>query len=114
MILRYNKWPIIYHIEYLYGLKILYLKMNENGELKMVTIHNNTFIPYEFDKNQAYRYITERCKYVKKSLRFLELTNEHLYVRCPFVGDYLEIVSSPEELQWIHERLTRNGWYRLT
>lgn len=78
----------------------------------MITIHSNTFIPYEFDMHQAYRYITERCRYIKGSLRFLEMTNEHLYVRCPFAGDYLEIVAPIEELQWLNDRLLRNKWYR--
>lgn len=83
------------------------------GVIIMVNIHNDTFIPYEFSKQDAYNYIVERCHGCKKSLRFLELTTEHLYVRCPIVGDYLDIVAPEEELLWLHEKLTKNKWYRV-
>lgn len=86
--------------------------MNEKEKI-MIQIHTDTFIPYELSVIETYNYIIQRCLSVKGSLKFLEMTNEHLYVRCPFAGDYLELVGPMEELMWVHERLVRNKWYRI-
>lgn len=80
-----------------------------------MTIMTDTYIPYEFDdKRDCYKYVEERCHRLKKSLRFVEMDNEHLVVRCPLSGDYLEIVGEQEELDWLHAELTKRGWYRIT
>lgn len=79
-----------------------------------MTIFNDTFIPYEFDKHNTLQYIEERCHGIKKSLRFIEIDNEHLVVRCPLSGDYLDITGDAVELQWLHHELMRRRWYRLT
>lgn len=79
-----------------------------------MTIITDTFIPYEFDtKFEALRYIESRCHNLKKSLRFIEMDNEHLTVRCPLSGDYIEIVGSVDELNWLHAELTKRKWYRI-
>lgn len=78
-----------------------------------MTIFTGTFIPYEYDnKYDVLKYVESRCQTVKKSLRFIEKDNEHLTVRCPFSGDYLDIVGSLEELDWLHEELKKRHWYR--
>lgn len=80
-----------------------------------MTIMTDTFIPYEFtDRRDCFKYVEERCHGLKKSLRFVEMDNEHLVVRCPLSGDYLEIVGEQEELDWLHAELTKRGWYRIT
>lgn len=80
-----------------------------------MTIFTDTYIPYEYsEKRDALNYVIDRCKGIKKSLRLAEMTNEHLMVRCPFVGDYLTITGTPEELNWLHAELTKQQWYRIT
>lgn len=79
-----------------------------------MTVFTDTFIPYEFkNKQQVLVHLIDRCKGIKKSLRFTEMTNEHLRVRCPFSGDYLTITGTQEELDWLHGELTRQQWYRV-
>ena len=76
-------------------------------------VFTNTYIPYEFTKLDCYRYITERCCNIKRSLRFIEKDIEHLTVRCPISGDYLDVVGTTEELIWLDNELHRHQWYRI-
>lgn len=79
-----------------------------------MTIFTGTYIPYEFDdKREVLKHIESRCHNLKKSLRFIEIDNEHLCVRCPLSADYLEIVGNADELNWLHAELTRRQWYRI-
>lgn len=79
-----------------------------------MTIFTDTFHPYEFEgKRDAYNYIEERCQGLKKALRYIEMDNEHLVVRCPIVGDYLEITGTAEEINWLHAELTKRELYRI-
>ena len=78
-----------------------------------MTIFTDTFIPYEYDKIGCLRYIENRCQNLKKSLRLIERDNEHLVVRCPLSGDYLEVVGSKDELLWLDAQLRRRQWYRI-
>lgn len=78
-----------------------------------MTIINDTYIPYEYpDKMDCLKHIESRCHGIKKSLRFVEKDNEHLCVRCPLSGDYLDILGSEDELNWLHNELRRRKWYR--
>lgn len=80
-----------------------------------MTIFTDTFIPYEFkDIKKGMQYVIDRCNGIKKSLKFIELTNEHLMVRCPFVGDYLTITGTVQELTELNKELTRQEWYRVS
>lgn len=79
-----------------------------------MTVFTETYVPYDFkDKRACYNYVSNRALNIKKSLRFVEMDTEHLVVRCPVSGDYLEIVGTQEELDWLHSELTRKGWYRI-
>lgn len=79
-----------------------------------MTIVNDTYIPYEYDdKFECLKHVESRCHGIKKSLRFIEKDNEHLTVRCPLSGDYLEILGTPEELDWLHNELIKKRWYRM-
>ena len=78
-----------------------------------MTIFTGTYIPYELGPKDTLSYIEERCQGLKKSLRFVEMDNEHLTVRCPLSGDYLDIIGTEEELAWLHTQLTIRKWYRL-
>ena len=79
-----------------------------------MTLFTGTFIPYEYDKQECLKHVESRCHGLKKSLRLIEMDNEHLEVRCPLSGDYLEIVGSEEEINWLHAELTKRKWYRIT
>lgn len=80
-----------------------------------MTIFTDTFIPYEFENRiDCLRHIEARCHYIKKSLRFIEKDNEHLTVRCPLSGDYLDITGTPADLKWLDNELRRKEWYRVT
>lgn len=77
-------------------------------------IITDTFIPYEFETRKQYAdYIEERTLKIKHSLRFVEIDDEHLIVRCPVVGDYLEIVGTENEINWLHSELTKRELYRI-
>lgn len=80
-----------------------------------MTIFTGTFIPYEFEtKRDTLTYIESRCAGLPKSLRLIEKDNEHLTVRCPLSGDYLDVVGSTEELDWLDKELRKRNWYRPT
>ena len=79
-----------------------------------MTIFTGTYVPYEFDdKWECLRYVESRCHNLKKSLRFIEMDNEHLTVRCPLSGDYLDIVGTVNDVNWLHAELTKREWYRI-
>lgn len=78
-----------------------------------MTIFNDTFIPYDYEnKWDALKHIESRCHGIKKSLRFVEMDNEHLTLRCPLSGDYIEVTGTVDELNWLHAELTKRKWYR--
>ena len=68
---------------------------------------------WAFTPSEAYDYIVA-CLVHRNTLEFIELTNGHLEVRCPFSGEYLYVTGTGAELQRIHKRLLHNGWYRTT
>lgn len=81
----------------------------------MTIFTDSTFLPIECNtKLECLRYVEQRCANIKHSLRFVEIDTEHLTVRCPVSGDYLDIVGTPEELNWLHVELVKRRWYRTT
>jgi hypothetical protein len=79
-----------------------------------MTVITDTYIPYEFEnKIDCLKHVESRCHNLKRSLRFVEMDNEHLTVRCPLSGDYLEIVGTTDELNWLHAELSKRNWYRI-
>lgn len=80
-----------------------------------MTIFTGTFIPYEYEsKHDALKYVESRCHGIKKSLRLIKKDSEHLEVRCPLSGDYLEITGTEADLNWLHTELTKRNWYRTS
>lgn len=76
-------------------------------------IFTTTFVAYDFDNmHDCYKYIESRCVGIKNSLRRVEKDNEHLKLRCPLSGDYLNVVGTAEELEWIDNQLSVKRWYR--
>ena len=78
-----------------------------------MTIFTGTFLPYEYvSKYDALWHIESRCQGIHKSLRRIEKDSEHLTVRCPLSGDYLEITGTEAELNWLDKELQKRDWYR--
>lgn len=78
-----------------------------------MTIFTDTYIPYEFDdKYSCFKHVEDRCQGIKKALRKVEKDSEHLRVRCPLSGDYLDIVGTNEEIEWLDNKLRICSLYR--
>lgn len=80
----------------------------------MTVFRDDTFLPYEFNSRwYVLNYVIEQCAGIKHSLRLVDMTNEHLEVRCPLTGDYLDITGTEQELYWLHSELSKRGWYKI-
>lgn len=78
-----------------------------------MTIFTDTYIPYEFDDKRAcFKHIEARCQGLTKALRKVEKDSEHLRIRCPLSGDYLDIIGTEEDLEWLDNMLTVHKLYR--
>ena len=78
-----------------------------------MTIFTDTYIPYDFeDKQKCLKHVEQRCQGIKKALRRIEKDNEHLRIRCPLSGDYLDILGTEEELEWLDNMLRSLNLYR--
>ena len=78
-----------------------------------MTIFTGTFIPYEYeDKRDVLKYIVSRCHGLQKSLRLIEKDSEHLTIRCPLSGDYLDVLGTTSELNWLDKELKMRNCYK--
>ena len=79
-----------------------------------MTIITDTYIPYEFDKLNCLKYLESRTYGLRNSLRVVEKDTEHITIRCPMSGDYLDVIGTAEELEWLDDQLQRRNLYKLT
>lgn len=80
-----------------------------------MTIFLGDYIPYEYvSRFEVFRYVKSKAQGLKKSIRLVEKDNEHLTVRCPLSGDYLDIVGTTEDLEWLYNELVKGAWFRTT
>ncbi len=78
-----------------------------------MTIFTGNYVPYEYaNRYETFKYVKSRAQGLKKSLRLVEKDSEHLTIRCPLSGDYLEIVGEKDDLEWLDNELRKQGWYR--
>ena len=63
--------------------------------------------------NEFYDYITQRC-IGKHSLKLVTKEEGHLKLRCPLVGDYLDVYGDDFEIDWLDNALYENEWYKVT
>ena len=63
--------------------------------------------------NEFYDYITQRC-IGKNSLKLVTKERGHLKLRCPLVGDYLDVYGEDWEIEWLHRELSEEHWYKVT
>ena len=78
-----------------------------------MTVFNDTFRPIEFrDKISTFNYIIERSMDIRRSIRFIEKEPDHLTLRLPGSGEYIEITGSETELIWLDNELRRRDYYR--
>lgn len=79
----------------------------------MIIVTHTTFNPLEFeDMHKCYDYIVGRAQGLKKSLRLVEEDMEHLTIRCPISGEYIDVLGTPYELEWVNQMLKLMKWYR--
>lgn len=78
-----------------------------------MTIFTGDYTPYEYvNRYETLKYVKSRAQSLKKSLRLVEKDSEHLTIRCPLSGDYLEIVGEKDDLEWLDNELRKQNWYR--
>ena len=78
-----------------------------------MTIFTGDYKPYHYSSRyETLKYVIGRAQGLKKSLRLIEKDSEHLTIRCPLSGDYIEIVGDNDDLQWLHNELVKAQWYR--
>lgn len=81
----------------------------------MTIFIGDDYTPYDYvNRYETLRYVVSRAQGLKKSIRLIEKDNEHLTIRCPLSGDYLEIVGEEDDLQWLDNELRKQNWYRPT
>lgn len=79
-----------------------------------MTIFTGTFIPYEYEnRRDALKYVVSRAQGLERSLRLVEKDSEHLTIRCPLSGDYLEIIGTVEDLEWLNSELKKRNLYKV-
>lgn len=80
-----------------------------------MTIFTEDYTVYEYNnKYDCLNDIESLCHGIKKSLRLVEKDKEHLTLRCPLSGDYIDVVGIEEELEWLDNQLNVRKWYRST
>ena len=78
-----------------------------------MTIFTGDYTPYHYvSRYETFNYVKSRAQGLKKSLRLVEKDSEHLTIRCPLSGDYLEIVGEKDDLEWLDKELRKQNWYR--
>ena len=78
-----------------------------------MTVFNDTFRPIELkDKVSTFNYIIERSMNIRRSIRFIEKEPDHLTIRLPGCGEYLEITGTELEVTWLDEQLRKRDYYR--
>lgn len=79
----------------------------------MFTIYTDTYIPYEFnDVEEVIQYVIEMSHGLKSAIRLIEKNTEHLVIRCPVSGEYLDILSSQANLNELDKLLISRNLYR--
>lgn len=74
-------------------------------------------MPYEFDTvDEAYQHIYERCVWngilQVKSLGLISSKRGHLELRCPIIGDYIDVVGDPQAISELVEKLQASNLFR--
>lgn len=82
----------------------------------MFISESDLFMPVCFSTlNDFYEFIVQRTKRAgKRSLTRLRKEKGHLLIRCPIIGDILDVTGTEWELNWLDNELRRNDWYALT
>ena len=73
----------------------------------------NVFMPYEFDSvNDAVLFIKQLSMGITHGIILLEKDTEHLTIRCPVSGEYLDITSTEITLKKLHKELQKQHLYK--
>lgn len=72
----------------------------------------DVFIPYEFTSvTDAINFIKQLCFGITHGITLMEKDTEHLSIRCPVSGEYLDITSSTIILNKLHRELQKEHLY---
>lgn len=73
----------------------------------------DTFLPYDFNNwRECCNFLIDKCYGMKRGMTLVNRDKEHLEMRCPLTGEYLTILSSPENLEKIHNQFIIQNLYR--
>lgn len=81
-------------------------------ELTMI-IFTNTYIPYEYDRTGLLKVVMDKSLGIKRSIRLVEKDTEHLTIRCPVTGEYLDILGTADDIEWLFSQMTNRMLLRL-
>jgi hypothetical protein len=71
----------------------------------------------EYELNDMFDYVIfleKKCYNIKHSLLLLQKDTEHLKVRCPVSGEYIDVFGTEDELNWLDDMLRKRQLYRVT
>lgn len=78
-----------------------------------MTVFNDTFRPIELkDRGSTLNYIVERSMGIRRSIRFIEKEPDHLTLRLPGCGEYIEVTGTEAEVMWLDDQLLKRDYYR--
>ena len=75
----------------------------------------DTFLPYEFATlDGAINFIRQTSMGITHGIKRIEKDTEHLTIRCPVSGEYLDITSSSKMLDLLDKELRKQHLYKTT
>lgn len=80
----------------------------------MYYIKTTTFIPFEFETaTDCAQYIENLVFGEKHSIFLIKKDTEHLELRCPVSGEYIEVISDEHNISLVDDKLKQRNLYRL-
>lgn len=78
-----------------------------------ILIIGDTYTPYDFNNwREACNYLYDKCYGITRAMTLIKKDKEHLELRCPLTGEYLNVLASEDDLAAIDEFFTRHNLYR--
>lgn len=79
----------------------------------MQIIYPDVFVPYDFKTvEDTYQHIYERCVWngilQTHSLKLISRNRGHLELRCPIIGDYIDVFGTPAEIRKLYKMIEEN------
>lgn len=82
----------------------------QQGNLLVI---GDTYSPYDFlNWRECCNFLIDKCYGMKRAMTLVNKDKEHLEVRCPLTGEYLTVLASPENLEYIYTTLVLQNLFR--